>query len=92
MLADIGRILADVESDGQRAFGPQVFTGLKLIFWNTADLSDAIALWRTSESTSGSAFGVLHLLRWHLLLDAIVFAPAYCLLILYGLQRLGATA
>ena len=32
MLADICRILADVASDVQRAFVPQVFTGLKLIF------------------------------------------------------------
>ena len=91
MLADVGRILSDVESDGQRAFGPKVFTGFTPRFWMTADLADAIALWRTSEAVGGPERGVLHLLGWHLLLDALVFAPAYCLLILAGLRRLGAS-
>jgi hypothetical protein len=93
VLADLGTLLTSIEGEGQRAYGPAVFTGLKLDPRNTEDLSDAIALWQESLEPlqiDASAFDVRRVLRWHLAVDAFLFVPAYATLL--GLLLCAASA
>ncbi len=85
MLADLSRLLGSVESSGLRAYDAQVFTGFYIRFWDTAELGDAIRLWREAQDQ----VDVKRLLCWHLVIDAVVFIPAYCALIGLGLLALG---
>jgi hypothetical protein len=88
MLIDAGRLLADVQSQGQRSYGAGVFTGFRPFFWDTAELADAIRLWNEAESRT---FDVQRLLSFHLVIDAVFFVPAYCFLAWLVLRRVGAS-
>jgi hypothetical protein len=92
MLADVSRLLGEIESAGRRAYDARVFTGFKAVFTDTSDLADAIALWRDAARDAAGSFGVLRLLATHLAVDALAFTPAYSLLVGLVLRRVGAPA
>lgn len=73
VLGDIGRGLRSIEQDG-RAFGPEVFFGFKIAFWDTDELRSALALWHESGMAAE------RLVRTHAIVD-LVFIAAYCLLL-----------
>lgn len=99
LLKEVGGLLAAIETGGQRSYGASVFTGFKLLFWETDDLANAIRLWASSQAAPpsgwiippGVAVDVEWLLAWHLSIDAFLFVPAYALLMRLLLRGVGAT-
>jgi hypothetical protein len=83
-LIDVSRLLGAIQSDGARSYNASVFTGLKFLFWDTADLRDAMDFWRRANPD------VIHLLKWHLKVDMVPFVWSYCFLVKKALERVGA--
>ncbi len=53
MLSDLGRLIGDIHSAGQRSYDPSVFTRFRLIPYRTDELADAMRLWRDIAPSSG---------------------------------------
>jgi hypothetical protein len=87
MLIDLGRLLGDIQSPDHQAYDSGVFTEPKIDPRDTRDFEAALSLWKET-ARDASRFTAERLLRAHLLIDALAFAPAYCLLLFWGLGRI----
>ena len=85
-LNDLGRLLADIQVEGASSYSAWVFTGPKVLFTDSAELRDAILLWRELADTAKP------LLRLHALLDLGLLILWYCVLLYLGLRHVGAEA
>ncbi len=89
ILKDSSTLLGLVQNAGQRSYNASAFSGFKLKFWDVKDLQEAIAVWALVQAEGG--LPVRRLIGWHLAVDALIFVPAYCVLLHRLLRKVGAS-
>jgi hypothetical protein len=84
VFTEVSSQLEAIQTNSSRAYGTSVFTDFKLNPADTADLAEALTLWRAQEDSVKATL----LLNVHLLVD-VVFVLLYGSLLFRALRRLG---
>lgn len=85
MLKDASALLGSVQRVNEPAYDGRALTGMRLQFWDTAELADALRVWRESEVPA-----VRRVVAAFLLVDLLVFVPALTALARTALVKVGA--
>jgi hypothetical protein len=90
MMAEISRLLSRLEQAGASSYSANALTGWPgLPPWSTYRATDAITHWSAVTGEIGLRAETLGWLHAHLLLDALVFTPAYTILLWFAIAAAG---